>query len=419
MRRVVITGMGVVSPLGNTPESVAEALRTGTSGIRFSEAYAECGFRSRVWAPVADTKSLRGTLTKAQLRFLGQGDTLLYGYVAALQAIASSGLTDEHLRSGRMGCVVGTGGPSTQDQVAGTDIMRTSGSPKRMGPFMVVPTMSSGLSAKLCTDFGIRGIGLSITSACATSAHCIGEGALMIAMGRQDIMLVGGSEDCHPFKAQGFDAMRALSSSFNDAPERASRPFDAARDGFVDGAGGGMLILEAYEHAVARNAPIIAEVVGYGATSDGADMVAPSGEGALRCMQQALAGLDGRDVGVVHYINAHGTSTPVGDITEVRAIKTAFEGRQSAMPWIASTKSLTGHALGAAGALEVIYSLLMARSGFIAASANIDEFDPEIVELGMDSHIPRERIDDAPVRTIMSNSFGFGGTNASLVVRAH
>ncbi|MGV6811989.1 MAG: beta-ketoacyl-ACP synthase I [Brevirhabdus sp.] len=403
MRRVVITGMGIISPIGNSLEEVTESLRTGRSGIRAEPVYAENGFRSQVAGiPQID---LAEHIDKRQLRFMGP--TAAYAYLAMQQAIADSGLTEEQVSNERAGLVAGSGGPSTSNFFTAHNIVKEKGAPKRMGPFMVTRCMSSTVSACLATPFKIKGVNYSITSACSTSAHCIGNGAELIQMGKQDIVFAGGGEEVDWTLSCLFDAMGAMSSKYNDAPETASRPFDATRDGFVIGGGGGMVVLEELEHALARGAKIYAEVTGYGATSDGHDMVAPSGEGGERSMRQALATIGDRKV---DYINAHGTSTPAGDVTEVEAVRRVFgEGNT---PPIASTKSLTGHSLGATGAHEAIYSLLMMEGGFISASANVTELDPAINE----GEIVTELRDGVELDTVLSNSFGFGGTNATLIM---
>ena len=375
------------------------SLREGRTGIRFNPVYAEMGFRSHLDGPVnADIEALIDRKTR---RFMG--DAAAYSYIAMSQAIADAGLEQEQVSNPRSGLIVGSGVASTANVVAAADTLREKGL-KRIGPYMVTRTMSSTTSACLATPFGIKGVNYSISSACATSAHCIGNGAELIQLGKQDIVFAGGGEEVHWSMSCLFDAMGALSSSFNDRPELASRPYDANRDGFVISGGGGMLVLEELEHAQRRGAKIYAEVVGYGATSDGYDMVQPSGEGAVRCMQQSLENVPGP----VDYINAHGTSTPVGDVRELEALREVF-GQQ--VPRISSTKSLSGHALGAAGVNEAIYSLLMMEHNFISASANIADLDPEAE--GMP--IVRECVTDAVLNTVMSNSFGFGGTNATLV----
>ena len=399
LRRVAITGLGIVSPIGSNAGEVTDSLRAGRSGIVKSDIYEEMGFRSHVHgAPDIDFDD---HIDRKLRRFMGDGAA--YGYIAMQEAIASSGLPDDKIRSERTGLVAGTGGPSTSAQVAAADTAREKG-PKRVGPYAVPKAMCSTLSANLSTAFGMRGLSYSISSACSTSAHCIGNGAELIQMGKQDIVFAGGAEELHWSLSVLFDAMGALSSNYNDTPERASRPYDANRDGFVIAGGGGMVVLEELEHAKARGAKIYAELVGYGATSDGVDMVAPSGEGAVRCMKMAMASLGNRSV---DYINAHGTSTPVGDMVELGAIREVFGDER---PKVSSTKSLTGHSQGATGAHEAIYSLLMLDNDFIAASANIENLDSE----AGDAAIVTERIDNAGLNCVMSNSFGFGGTNACL-----
>ncbi len=398
MRRVVVTGQGIVSSLGNNLAEVDASLREGRSGIRFNPNYAERGMRCQVSArPALD---LEATLDRRTLCFMG--DAAAYAYLAMQQAMAQAGLEPSEVSHPRTGLVAGSGGASSFNQVAAADTLRARGI-KRVGPFMVTRTMGSTVSACLATPFGIKGVNYSITSACATSAHCIGHAAQLIAWGQQDVVFAGGGEEESWELSMLFDAMGAMSSGFNDRPEQASRAFDAARDGFVIAGGGGMLVLEALEHAKARGAAILAELIGYGATSDGHDMVAPSGEGAVRCMRQALETVRTP----VDYINAHGTSTPVGDLAELGAVREVFA---DVVPAISSTKSLSGHSLGAAGAQEAIYSLLMMQGGYAAASAHIETLDPAADGLP----ILRERA-DRPLRTVMSNSFGFGGTNATLV----
>jgi 3-oxoacyl-[acyl-carrier-protein] synthase-1 len=398
-RRVVVTGIGIVSSIGNNKTEVTEALRAGKSGIEFCQEYADLGFRSHIHGPIRI--DLAEAIDRKLKRFMGDGAA--FNYIAMAEAIADSGLEDDEVSNFRSGLVMGSGGPSTSNIVQAADILREKGL-KRVGPYMVTRTMSSTNSACLATPFKIKGVNYSISSACSTSAHCIGHGAELIQMGKQDIVFAGGGEEVHWTMTVLFDAMGALSSKYNDAPETASRPYDATRDGFVISGGGGVLVLEELEHAKARGAKIYAELVGYGATSDGFDMVQPSGEGAVRCMQQALATVDAP----IDYINAHGTSTPVGDIRELEAVREVFAEQ---IPPIASTKSLTGHALGAAGVNEAIYSLLMQEANFIAASANINEPDP-----GAEGFpIVRERQDNVTLNTIMSNSFGFGGTNSTLI----
>lgn len=403
MRRVVITGMGIISPIGNTVEEVTASLKAGTSGIRAEPVYAENGFRSQVAGiPQID---LVAAIDKRQLRFMGP--TAAYAYLAMQQAIADSGLTDEDVSNERTGLVAGSGGPSTSNFFSAFNIVKEKGAPKRMGPFMVTRCMSSTVSACLATPFKIKGVNYSITSACSTSAHCIGNGTELIQMGKQDVVFAGGGEEVDWTLSCLFDAMGAMSSKYNDTPETASRPFDATRDGFVIGGGGGMVVLEELEHAKARGAKIYAEVTGYGATSDGYDMVAPSGEGGERSMRQALATIGDRKV---NYINAHGTSTPAGDVTEAEAVRRVF-GRGTTPP-MSSTKSLTGHSLGATGVHEAIYCLSMMQNDFIAASANVTELDPALDA----DEIVTERRDGVDLDTVLSNSFGFGGTNATLIL---
>ena len=401
MRRVVVTGMGIVSCLGNTKESVTESLREGRSGISFAPEYAERGFRSRVAGrPTVDFAAL---IDRKQLRFMG--DAAAYAYIAMRSAIEDAGLTDEEVSNERTGIIAGSGGASSSNQMEAIDLLREKGI-KRVGPYRVTQTMASTVSACLATPFRIKGVNYSIASACSTSAHCIGAAMEQIQLGKQDRVFAGGGEEEHWTMTCLFDAMGALSSKRNETPEQASRAYDADRDGFVIAGGGGMLVLEALDVAQARGAKIYAEVVGYGATSDGYDMVAPSGEGAVRCMRQAMSTIDGP----IDYINAHGTSTPVGDIQELKAVIEAFGG---SAPHISSTKSLSGHSLGAAGVQEAIYCLLMMQGDFIAASANIENLDPAAQSLP----IVRQRIDNAGLTRVMSNSFGFGGTNASLVLQ--
>ncbi|MFA7593063.1 MAG: beta-ketoacyl-ACP synthase I [Thiohalobacteraceae bacterium] len=402
MRRVVVTGIGIVSSIGNNRQAVLESLKNGRSGIRFSEEYRDMGFRSQVCGPIVDLDQ-EALIDRKLRRFMG--DAAAFNYIAMQEALDDSGLTAAMISNPRSGLIVGSGGASTANVVIAADTLRTKGV-KRIGPYGVTKTMSSTTSAILGTAFGIKGVGYSISSACSTSAHCIGHGAELIQWGKQDIVFAGGGEEVHWSMSCLFDAMGALSSRYNETPAQASRPYDVNRDGFVISGGGGLVVLEELEHARARGAKIYAELVGYGATSDGYDMVAPSGEGAVRCMQQALATVDTP----IDYINAHGTSTPVGDTKELEAVRAVF-GEQ--VPVITSTKSVTGHALGAAGVCEVIYTLLMQEAGFIAASANIEELDPDAIGLP----IARERIDAARLETVMSNSFGFGGANATLVFR--
>ncbi|MFC3675735.1 beta-ketoacyl-ACP synthase I [Ferrovibrio xuzhouensis] len=409
MRRVVVTGLGITSSIGNNAEEVADSLKAGRSGIVFAEDYARLNFRSQVHGTVKI--DLEAAIDRRQKRFMGDGAA--YAYLAMEQAIADSGLESGDIINERTGLIVGSGGASTRNLVASADIVREKGGPKKIGPFMVPRTMSSTCSAVLSTAFKIKGVNYSISSACSTSAHCIGNAAELIQMGKQDIIFAGGGEELDWTLSALFDAMPAMSSSFNATPEKASRAYDKDRDGFVIAGGGGILIMEELEHAKARGAKIYAELVGYGATSDGADMVAPSGEGAVRCMKQALneAGGHGHNA-PIDYINTHGTSTPAGDITELKAIREVFGEH---VPKISSTKSLTGHSLGAAGVHESIYSLLMMRDGFLAASANIETLDP-----GAEGFpILRERADNVTVNRVMSNSFGFGGTNASLIFQRY
>jgi len=393
--------LGIISSIGNSAEEVVASLKEGRSGISFCQEYADLGFRSHVHGAI--DIDLDAHIDRKIRRFMGDGAA--FNYVAMSQAIADAALDESVVSHPRTGLVMGSGGPSTSNLLLSTDTLREKGA-RKVGPFMVPRTMSSTNSACLATPFGIKGVNYSISSACATSAHCIGHAAELIQMNKQDVVFAGGGEEVHWTMTILFDAMGALSSKYNDTPETASRPYDANRDGFVISGGGGVLVIEELEHARARGARIHAELVGYGATSDGFDMVQPSGEGAVRCMQQALADVKGP----VDYINAHGTSTPVGDVRELEAVKEVFA---DAVPHISSTKSLTGHALGAAGVNEAIYSLLMMQHEFISASANISDIDPAAA--GMP--IVRERIENANLNCIMSNSFGFGGTNASLVFR--
>jgi 3-oxoacyl-[acyl-carrier-protein] synthase-1 len=404
MKRVVVTGIGIVSSIGNNAQEVTDSLRDAKSGISFSEEFAEHGFRCQVWgAPTLDPSEL---VDRRAMRFLSKGAA--WNHVAMDQAIADAGLGENDVTNERTGIIMGSGGPSTRTIVEAADITREKGSPKRIGPFAVPKAMSSTASATLATWFKIHGVNYSISSACSTSAHCIGNAYELIQWGKQDMVFAGGHEDLDWTMSDLFDAMGAMSSKFNDTPDTASRAYDASRDGFVIAGGAGVLVLEELEHAKARGAKIYCEVVGYGATSDGYDMVAPSGEGAVRCMRQAMATVNGK----TDYINTHGTSTPVGDSREMAAIKEVF-GEE--IPHIASTKSLTGHSLGAAGAQESIYSILMMQEGFIGESAHIGELDPEFE--GMP--VVRERIDNAKIDTVLSNSFGFGGTNATLVFQRY
>lgn len=400
MRRVVITGLGITSCLGNSSAAVAESLKQGRSGIRLNESYREMGFRSQVSGSVKI--DLEALIDRKFLRFMG--NAAAYAYIAMQQAIEDSGLELKYISNEMTGLIAGSGGASSNNIIESTDILRSKGI-KRVGPYRVPRTMGSTVSACLATPFQIKGVNYSITSACATSAHCIGNAMEQIQLGKQNIVFAGGGEEEHWSQTAMFDAMGALSSKYNDVPETASRPYDAHRDGFVIAGGGGMVVLEELEHAKARGAKIYAEIVGYNATSDGYDMVAPSGEGALRCMRKALTGLEGS----VDYINTHGTSTQAGDITELNAIKTFFG---DTIPEISSTKSLSGHSLGAAGVHEAIYSLLMMRDGFVCASANIDTLDDGAAGVP----IIRGEAVKRDLNRILSNSFGFGGTNACLVL---
>ncbi|CAM5791886.1 beta-ketoacyl-ACP synthase I [Castellaniella caeni] len=399
MRRVVVTGMGIVSSLGNNQSEVLDSLRAGRSGITFQPEYAEHGLRSHVAGSV-HLDALE-KIDRKLSRFMANGHA--YAWLAMQEAIQDAGLAPEQVSNPRTGLIVGAGGASHSSINDGIQTLREKGV-RRVGPYMVTKAMASGVSACLATGAQIKGVNYSISSACSTSAHCIGNAVEQIQLGKQDIVFAGGAEEEHWSLSFMFDAMGALSTRYNDTPERASRTYDAERDGFVISGGGGILVVEEYEHAKARGARILAEIIGYGATSDGYDMVAPSGEGAERCMRQALG-----DVRVpVDYINTHGTSTPVGDVKELEAIRAVFGDKQ---PWIASTKSLSGHALGAAGVNEAVYTLLMMKHGFVAASANIDTLDPAAE--GM--NILRETQGSADIQTALSNSFGFGGTNATLV----
>ena len=402
MRRVAVTGLGVVSSIGNNKAEVLDSLKAGRSGIRFCDTYAEMGFRSHIHGDIK--LDVEDVLDRKVRRFMGDGAA--FNYIAMAEAIEDAGLDETEVSHERTGLIVGSGGPSTSNQVAAADIAREKG-PKRVGPYMVPRCMSSTNSANLATGFKIKGLSYSISSACSTSAHCIGNGYEQIQLGKQDIVFAGGGEEVHWTLTVLFDAMGALSSKYNDTPERASRAYDKNRDGFVIAGGGGVVVLEELDHARARGAKIYAEMVGYGATSDGVDMVAPSGEGAVRCMRQALAGLGNTKI---DYINAHGTSTPVGDIIELNAMREVFGAD---VPRVSSTKSMTGHAQGAAGVHEAIYSLLMLEHDFLSASANIEDLDPEAEGVPL----VRAREDDAGLDCVMSNSFGFGGTNATLAFR--
>lgn len=401
MRRVVITGLGIVSCLGTDKDTVSASLRAGRSGISFNPAYAEMGLRSQVSGSVK--LDLEALIDRKVYRFMG--DAAAFAYLAMEQAIKDAGLSAEEVSNPRIGLVAGSGGASTVNQLEAIDILREKGV-KRVGPYRVPRTMSSTVSACLATPFKIKGVNYSISSACATSAHCIGHAMELIQLGKQDIVFAGGGEEEHWSQSFLFDAMGALSSKYNDTPETASRAYDATRDGFVIAGGGGMVVVEELEHALKRGAKIYAEIIGYGATSDGYDMVAPSGEGAVRCMQQALATVSEP----VDYLNTHGTSTPVGDLAESRGVREVFGDKA---PLISSTKSLSGHSLGAAGVHEAIYCMLMMEGNFLAASANIETLDPEVADLP----ILRETRENFHANVMMSNSFGFGGTNASLVLK--
>ncbi|MCG7536843.1 beta-ketoacyl-ACP synthase I [Pseudoalteromonas sp. OOF1S-7] len=402
MRRAVITGIGVVSSIGNNKQEVLESLKAGKSGIAFNQEFADMNLRSQVSGKLdIDVKSL---VDRKAHRFMG--DAAAFSYISMAQAIEDSGLAPEQVSNERTGLIVGSGGGSSKYQVEAADILREKGV-KRVGPYMVPRTMASTASACLATPFKIKGVNYSISSACATSAHCIGNAVEQIQLGKQDVIFAGGGEELHWTLAMEFDAMGALSKKYNDAPETASRTYDANRDGFVISGGGGIVVVEELEHALARGAHIYAEIVGYGATSDGYDMVAPSGEGALRCMKQAMQDLEGP----IDYLNTHGTSTPVGDVKELGAIQELF-GDNS--PAISATKAMTGHALGAAGVHEAIYSVLMLENNFIAPSINIDELDEQAQGLDIVTEM-RER----ELNTVMSNSFGFGGTNATLVMQKY
>ena len=399
MKRVVITGLGIVSSLGNNQAEVKQSLYEGKSGITFQPEYAAHGLRSQVAGSIKNL-DIEALIDRKLFRFMAKGHA--YAWIALQEAIADAELQPELVSNIRTGMIVGAGGTSTEAMLEGTNTLAEKGI-RRVGPYMVTKTMGNGVLACLATGAHIKGVNYAITSACSTSAHCVGNGVEQIQMGKQDIVFAGGAEEEHWSMSYMFDAMGAMSSKYNETPEKASRTYDADRDGFVISGGGGIVVLEEYEHAKKRGAKIYAEVVGYGATSDGYDMVAPSGEGAVRCMRLAMQGIDSVD-----YINTHGTSTPVGDTKELEAIREVFGNQQVA---IASTKSLSGHALGAAGVNEAIYTLIMMKNNFIAASANIETLD--VLASGL--NIVRKRIDDINIRTALSNSFGFGGTNASLV----
>ena len=404
MRRVVVTGMGIVSPIGNNAQEVLASLREGKSGLVKADTYAELGFRCQVHGePKADWEQM---IDRKVRRFMGSGAA--WNYIAMEQAIRDAGLEEGDISNERTGLIMGSGGPSTRAIVQSADTTREKG-PKKVGPFEVPKAMSSTNSATLSTPYHIKGASYSISSACSTSAHCIGNGGELIQWGKQDIVFAGGGEELDWTLSVLFDSMNAMSSDFNDTPEKASRAYDAARDGFVIAGGAGVVVLEELEHARARGAKIYAELTGYGATSDGYDMVQPSGEGAVRCMRMAL---DGSAAGEIDYINPHATSTPIGDIKEIEAIRAVFGDKA---PPISATKSLTGHSLGAAGVHEAIYSLLMMNNGFVCESANIETIDPAVADMP----IARKRIDNVEINSVMSNSFGFGGTNATLVFRRY
>ena len=404
MRRVVVTGLGIVSSIGNNAEEVLASLKTGKSGIEASPEMTEHGFRSQVAGTLKI--DVAEHIDKRTLRFMGPGAA--YAYIAMQQAIEDAGLSEESISNPRTGLVAGSGGPSTSAMLTAHDVVKNTGATKRIGPFAVPKCMSSTVSANLTTAFKIKGINYSITSACSTSLHCIGNAAEQIQLGKQDVMFAGGGEELDWTLSCLFDAMGAMSSKYNDAPETASRAFDANRDGFVISGGGGIVVLEELEHALARGAKIYAEVTGYAATSDGHDMVAPSGEGGERAMRLALESLpEGRTVG---YINAHGTSTPVGDVGEIEAVRRVFG--QGSTPPVSSTKSMTGHAQGAAGALEAIFSLLMLDNDFIAKSINVETLDPALDP----SEIALDLVENASLDSVMTNSFGFGGTNGSMIL---
>ena len=409
MRRVVITGIGIISSIGITADEVSSALRQGRSGIVAAPEYTELGFRSQIHGSVKI--NLDDHVDRKQMRFMGAGAA--YAVLSMQQAVADSGLEESEVSHPRTGLIAGSGGPSTYNLMQAADITRDKG-PKRIGPYMVPRCMSSTVSACIATFFAIKGVNYSISSACSTSAHCISAASDAIRYGQQDIVFAGGGEELHWTLSVLFDAMGAMSSAFNDQPEQASRPYDATRDGFVIAGGGGMVVLEERDRALKRGAKIYGEIVGAAANSDGFDMVAPSGEGAVRCMNLALKGYDGKGLKQnVDYINTHGTSTPVGDIQELDAIKKVFAGA-GYLPYISSTKSLTGHSLGATGVQEVIYTLLMMRDGFIAGNANLENPDPEIGDIPIVASARDHKIDLA-----LSNSFGFGGTNSTLAIKRH
>ncbi|WP_392434026.1 beta-ketoacyl-ACP synthase I [Yersinia sp. HM-2024] len=405
MKRAVITGLGIVSSIGNNQQEVLASLQEGRSGITFSQEFKDAGMRSHVWGDVKlAPETITENIDRKVLRFMS--DASVYAYLSMKQAIEDSGLTEEQVSNFRSGLVVGSGGGSPRNQVAGSDGMRVKGL-RGVGPYMVTKAMASGVSACLATPFKIKGVNYSISSACATSAHCIGHALELIQLGKQDVVFAGGGEElCWEMSCE-FDAMGALSTKYNETPAKASRTYDKDRDGFVIAGGGGMVVVEELEHALARGAHIYAEIVGYGATSDGADMVAPSGEGAVRCMKMAMDGVDTP----IDYMNVHGTSTPVGDVKELGAIREVFGNNT---PAISSTKAMTGHSLGAAGVHEAIFSLLMVEHGFIAPSINIENLDEQAAGMNIVTE-PTKR----ELNTVMSNSFGFGGTNATLVMRKY
>ncbi|RUO61922.1 beta-ketoacyl-ACP synthase I [Pseudidiomarina insulisalsae] len=402
MRRAVITGIGIVSSIGVNQQEVLESLKQGRSGIEFSQEFADKGLRCQVWGPVRANPA--DHIDRKALRFMG--DSAAYAYMAMAQAIEDAGLSEEQVSNPRTGLVVGSGGASGEHQVAAADTLREKGV-KRVGPYMVPRCMASTTSACLATPFKIKGVNYSISSACATSAHCIGHALELIQFGKQDRVFAGGGEELHWTLGMEFDAMGALSTKYNDTPEKASRTYDADRDGFVPAGGGGIVVIEELETALARGATIYGEIVGYGATSDGYDMVAPSGEGAVRCMQMAMATVDTP----IDYLNTHGTSTPVGDTKELEAIREVFPEQT---PMISATKAMTGHALGAAGVHEAIFSLLMLKHGFVAPSINVDNLDPAAEGMNIVTEMKPSEL-----TTVMSNSFGFGGTNATLVMRKY
>lgn len=405
MKRAVITGLGIVSSIGNNQQEVLASLQEGRSGITFSQEFKDAGMRSHVWGDVKlAPETITENIDRKVLRFMS--DASVYAYLSMKQAIEDSGLTEKQVSNFRSGLVVGSGGGSPRNQVAGSDGMRTKGL-RGVGPYMVTKAMASGVSACLATPFKIKGVNYSISSACATSAHCIGHALELIQLGKQDVVFAGGGEElCWEMSCE-FDAMGALSTKYNETPAKASRTYDQDRDGFVIAGGGGMVVVEELEHALARGAHIYVEIVGYGATSDGADMVAPSGEGAVRCMQMAMAGVDTP----IDYMNVHGTSTPVGDVKELGAIREVFGDNT---PAISSTKAMTGHSLGAAGVHEAIFSLLMVEHGFIAPSINIEKLDEQAAGMNIVTEPTQCKL-----TTVMSNSFGFGGTNATLVMRKY